>query len=149
MKIKSMDNKLGFERENQEKFHKISKLFSYPILEASIMLGMEMQEIRNIIKQNGISRWPYSYKRKKENSLENGFLKFSVVQGEFKPQIVKKVSLKPKICKVISKVEVKNLLNYSFPTPSLKTVIFYFINSFMSFILMSFPATDTFLLLEL
>lgn len=92
-------------------YEKIAPYFSYPILEASIKLGVEMEDLRKICKENGLLRWPYSYKRKNETSKETAFLKFSLPERITvnAPKIFKQKLTKP--CTLIAKIDVKNLLN--------------------------------------
>lgn len=100
----------SFQLNSNQELKKISPYFAYPLLEASVKLGVEMETLRKICKDNGIIRWPYSYKRKNETSSDNAFLKFTLPE-------VKKVTLPKRImkaqtpCTLISKIQVKNLLN--------------------------------------
>lgn len=105
---------------HKKEFEIVSEYFSYPILEASIKLGMEMSDLRRICKANGLSRWPFSYKRKNEPKTkgnETSFIKFSLPEKkvqkpvEYKLKGVQKIGKIPKICTNLSKVDVKNLLN--------------------------------------
>jgi hypothetical protein len=53
------------ETEAEVTFERIRQFFHLPIVEASIMLKMDQQDIRDILKLNGIARWPYYYMKQK------------------------------------------------------------------------------------
>lgn len=95
-----------------KEFQKIVPFFNLPLLEASVKLGIEMDELRRICKANGLFRWPYSYKRKNNTLQDSAFSKFTLLKTNklyTLPKIIKKKSTQTS--PLISKIEVKNLLN--------------------------------------
>ena len=52
------------------KFNQISKFYDFPIYEAAASLGMSVNEVKNICRENNLKRWPYhTSKRRCSNSL--------------------------------------------------------------------------------
>lgn len=92
-------------------FQKIAPYFAYPLLEASIKLGIEMDELRAICRDNGVPRWPYSYKRKNITDQNTLFLQFALQGGFHSVSVVPQIKKTNKTCQLNSKIEVKNLLN--------------------------------------
>lgn len=95
------------ESKTQE-FKKIAPYFSYPLFEASIKLEMEMEDLRRICKENGLNRWPYSYKRNNLVCTKDPFSKFSLQPKQIEIPISKKSNLEPKM---IFKIQLKHILN--------------------------------------
>lgn len=89
-----------------QSFVHVSQYFHLPIVEASIKLKMETKDIQRIIKENGIKRWPYSYKqqvsiRKKKNE-GNPTLVFNTRKNEILFQNTENK---------VQRIQIKNLLN--------------------------------------
>lgn len=82
-------------------YNDVSKLFHLTVLQASIQLGIELQEMKKLLKRLNIDRWPYSYK--KTNHGIAGPAQFIQFKVELQKPIV--------IIKKSQKMVVKNLLN--------------------------------------
>lgn len=76
--------------QKQLTIKEVEKVMHLPLLEASVTLSVEMQELRQICRQNGYSKWPYSY-RKKDNLNKtqcNAFSNFSTKPNPVKQRLI-------------------------------------------------------------
>jgi hypothetical protein len=49
---------------------RLAEYYHVPLLEACILMQIDLAELRECMKKCGITRWPYNYKRQHEASLE-------------------------------------------------------------------------------
>lgn len=87
----------------------VAQLFHLPMLEASILCGLDLSDFKKLMKKLGIHRWPYSYKRDVTRCDITTFVEFKVQHSKF-PVGIQKISKKQQTLR-IDKMSIANLIN--------------------------------------
>jgi hypothetical protein len=67
----------------------LSQYFHLPLLEASVKMGMDVRDFRQLCRESGIDKWRFSYKKHNKLEVRSLFQKFSSTTLHQKVQKVK------------------------------------------------------------
>lgn len=71
-------------KKNPPTFDEVSKLFHLPIHQAIILSGHDKITLTKVLRENGMKRWPYSYKKDVHSKKDRSTDLFTVFKVKMK-----------------------------------------------------------------